>query len=66
MPVIFSARHERMKYGDIKLYSGTSCPELANRIATHMGLELGERDIVQFPNENLFCLLYTSPSPRDS
>ncbi|HUM63688.1 MAG TPA: ribose-phosphate diphosphokinase, partial [Anaerolineaceae bacterium] len=65
MPVIFSARHERMKYGDIKLYSGTSCPELANRIATHMGLELGERDIVQFPNENLFIQLRSSVRGQD-
>ena len=24
MPVVYSSRHERMKYGDIKLYSGTS------------------------------------------
>ncbi|HPD63400.1 MAG TPA: ribose-phosphate diphosphokinase, partial [Anaerolineaceae bacterium] len=65
MPVIFSARHERMKYGDIKLYSGTSCPELANRIATHMGLELGERNIVQFPNENLFIQLRSSVRGQD-
>ena len=47
MPVLYSARHERMKYGDIKLYTGTSCPELAGRIATHMGLELCDREIVQ-------------------
>ncbi len=40
MPVKSSGRHERMKYGDIKLYAGTSCPELATRIATHMNLPL--------------------------
>jgi len=65
MPVIFSARHERMKYGDIKLYSGTSCPELASRIATRMGLELCDREIVQFPNENLFVQLHSSVRGQD-
>lgn len=65
MPVLYSARHERMKYGDIKLYSGTSCPELASRIAAHMGLNLCERDIVQFPNENLFVQLHSSVRGQD-
>lgn len=65
MPVLYSARHERMKYGDIKLYTGTSCPELAGRIATHMGLELGDREIVQFPNENLFVQLHSSVRGQD-
>lgn len=65
MPVLYSARHERMKYGDIKLYTGTSCPELANRIATHMGLDLCEREIVQFPNENLFVQLHSSVRGQD-
>ena len=54
MPAIYSARHERMKYGDIKLYTGTSCPALAERIADYIGLRLCDREIVQFPNENLF------------
>jgi len=65
MPVLYSARHERMKYGDIKLYTGTSCPELASRIATRMGLELCDREIVQFPNENLFVQLHSSVRGQD-
>ncbi len=65
MPVVYSSRHERMKYGDIKLYSGTSSPELANRIATHIGLTLCARDIIQFPNENLFVQLQTSVRGQD-
>lgn len=65
MPVLHSTRHDRMKYGDIKLYAGTSCPELANRIATHMGLPLCDRDIIQFPNENLFVQLHSSVRGQD-
>ncbi len=62
---MYSARHERMKYGDIKLYTGTSCPELASRIATHMGLGLCDREIVEFPNENLFVQLHSSVRGQD-
>jgi ribose-phosphate pyrophosphokinase len=65
MPAIYSARHERMKYGDIKLYTGTSCPDLAARIASYIGLDLCEREIVQFPNENLFVQLHSSVRGQD-
>jgi ribose-phosphate pyrophosphokinase len=65
MPAIYSARHERMKYGDIKLYTGSSCPELAAGIARYIGLELCDRDIVQFPNENLFIQLHSSVRGQD-
>jgi ribose-phosphate pyrophosphokinase len=54
-----------MKYGDIKLYAGTSCPELANGIATHMGLTLCDRDIIMFPNDNLFVQLHSSVRGQD-
>jgi len=65
MPAIYSARHERMKYGDIKLYTGSSCPDLAARIASYIGLDLCEREIVQFPNENLFVQLHSSVRGQD-
>lgn len=65
MAIKSSARHERMKYGGVKLYAGTSCPELATRIATHMDLPLMERDIIQFPNDNLFVQLHSSVRGQD-
>jgi ribose-phosphate pyrophosphokinase len=65
MPVLHSTRHDRMKYGDIKLYAGTSCPELAGRIATHMGLPLCDREIMLFPNDNLFVQLHSSVRGQD-
>lgn len=65
MPAIYSARHERMKYGDIKLYTGSSCPDLAAKIANYIGLDLCDREIVQFPNENLFVQLHSSVRGQD-
>ena len=57
-------RHELM-YGDIKLFAGTACPELAQEIADHLDLELCGRDIVEFPNENLFVKLHKSVRGQD-
>lgn len=65
MPIIHSTRHERMKYGDIKLYAGTACPDLALRISTHMGIPLCDRDIITFPNDNLFVKLHSSVRGQD-
>lgn len=65
MPAIYSARHDRMKYGDIKLYTGTSCPELAAGIARYIGSQLCDREIVQFPNENIFIQLHSSVRGQD-
>ncbi len=58
-------RHERMQYGNVKLYAGTACPELAERIARYLGSPLCERDIVSFANDNLFIKLHTSVRGQD-
>jgi len=58
--------HSEMKvYGGIKLYAGTSCPELAQKIADYLGEKLCGRDIVEFPNENLFVKLHSSVRGQD-
>jgi len=62
---ISSARHERMVYGDIKLYSGTAHPDLADEVAEYLGVKLCERDVVQFPNDNLFIKLHSSVRGQD-
>ncbi len=59
------ARHERMTYGDVKLYAGTGCPELAGKIAEYLDLPLCERDIIMFPNDNLFVKLRKSVRGQD-
>ncbi len=65
MPLNHVARHERMTYGDVKLYAGTGCPELAAKIAEYLDLPLCERDIIVFPNDNLFVKLRKSVRGQD-
>jgi ribose-phosphate pyrophosphokinase len=52
-------------YGNIRLYAGSACPELANSIAEHLDLPLCERDIVTYPNDNIFVKLHSSVRGQD-
>jgi ribose-phosphate pyrophosphokinase len=52
-------------YGDIKLFSGTASPELSSAIASYLGLPLSGRDIIKFPNENIFVRLHSSVRGQD-
>ncbi len=65
MPLNHPSRMERLRYGDIKLYAGTACPELAHKIADYLDVPLGERDIITFPNDNLFVKLHNSVRGQD-
>ncbi|MGC1375240.1 MAG: ribose-phosphate pyrophosphokinase [Anaerolineales bacterium] len=57
--------HEMKVYGGIKLYAGTGSPELAQKMADYIGEPLCGRDIIQFPNENLFVKLHSSVRGQD-
>ncbi len=59
------AQHEMQGYGGIKLYAGTGSPDLAQKVAEYVGEPLCGRDIIQFPNENLFVKLHTSVRGQD-
>ena len=52
-------------YGNIKLFAGTASPELAGEIAQYLKTPLCGRDIVEFPNENLFVRLHSSVRGQD-
>lgn len=52
-------------YGNIKLISGTASPQLAQKISRYLGEELGGRDIIEFPNGNLFVQLHASVRGQD-
>lgn len=52
-------------YGNIKLFAGTASPDLANEIANYLGTPLCGRDIIEFPNENLFVRLHKSVRGQD-
>ncbi len=40
-------------FGEMKVFSGSSHPGLANGIATHMGMPLGRLKVTRFSNENI-------------
>jgi ribose-phosphate pyrophosphokinase len=52
-------------YGGIRLYAGSSCPELAKNIADHLKLPLCDREIVTYPNDNIFVKLAASVRGQD-
>lgn len=54
-----------MSYGQIKLFAGSGCPALAQRIAEYIGIPLSKWDIIEFPNENLFVRLNGSVRGQD-
>ena len=57
--------HEMKVYGDIKLYAGTGSPELAQKISDYLNSPLCGRDVIEFPNENLFIKLHSSVRGQD-
>ncbi len=63
MPI--SHQRRELMYGDIKLYAGTSTPDLAASVARYLNIKMCGRDIIQFPNENLFVKLHTSVRGQD-
>lgn len=57
--------HVLKMYGDIKLYAGSGSPDLAQKIAEYLNQRLSPRDIIQFPNENIFVKLNNSARGQD-
>ncbi|MCC7118354.1 MAG: ribose-phosphate diphosphokinase [Anaerolineales bacterium] len=52
-------------YGGIKLFSGSASPELSQKIADYLKLPLSDREIIDFPNENIFVKLKGSVRGQD-
>jgi ribose-phosphate pyrophosphokinase len=52
-------------YGEIKLYAGSGSPELAQKIAEYLEQPLSPREVIQFPNENIFIKLNSSVRGQD-
>jgi ribose-phosphate pyrophosphokinase len=57
--------HDLKIYGGIKLFVGTGSSELGQNIANYLDLPVSERDMVEFPNENLFVKLHGSVRGQD-
>jgi len=54
-----------LMYGDVHLYSGSASPALADKIAEYLNKPLCGRDIVTFPNDNIFVKLHSSVRGQD-
>ena len=52
-------------YGNIKLFAGTASPKLSKEISEYLGKPLCGRDILKYPNENLFVKLHNSVRGQD-
>ena len=57
--------HDLKVYGGIKLFAGTGSPELAQKISDYLGQPLSGREVIEFPNENLFIKLSGSARGQD-
>lgn len=57
--------HDLKLYGGIKLFAGSGSPELAQEIANYLGLPISGREMIEFPNENLFVKLKGSARGQD-
>jgi ribose-phosphate pyrophosphokinase len=57
--------HDLKVYGGIKLFSGTASPELSQKISHYLELPLSSREVIEFPNENLFIKLGGSVRGQD-
>jgi ribose-phosphate pyrophosphokinase len=62
---IHSHPHEMKVYGEIKLFAGSGSPELSTKISEYLGSPLCDRELVEFPNENLFIKLNHSVRGQD-
>src|SRR5512140_2172728 len=58
-------QHEMKVYGEIKLFAGSGSPDLAARISEYLGSPLCGRELVEFPNENIFIKLANSARGQD-
>jgi ribose-phosphate pyrophosphokinase len=57
--------HDIKMYGEIKLYAGSCSPDLAQKIADYLDQKLSPREVIEFPNENIFVKLKSSVRGQD-
>lgn len=52
-------------YREIKLFAGTAIPHVAEGISKYLNIPLSGRDIIDFPNENIWIRLHNSVRGQD-
>jgi ribose-phosphate pyrophosphokinase len=60
-----SQHHFIASYGAIKLFGGSSCPDLTREIAAYLNIQVGDYSRQVFPNENIFIRLNESVRGQD-
>ena len=63
--MIHHITEDRGMYGEIKIFAGTAIPDVAQGIADYLGITCSGRDIIEFPNENLWVRLHKSVRGQD-
>jgi ribose-phosphate pyrophosphokinase len=63
--MIHHVTEDRGMYGEIKIFAGTAIPEVAQGIADYLNISCSGRDIIEFPNENLWVRLHKSVRGQD-
>ncbi len=53
-------------YGDLVVYGGTGCYDLAVEISARLSVPLSDRDVIVYPNENIFVRLRDSVRGKDA
>jgi ribose-phosphate pyrophosphokinase len=52
-------------YGDVRLFAGTGSLQLADEVCRYLNIPASPREIIRFPNENIFVRLMTSVRGQD-
>ncbi|HWS23655.1 MAG TPA: ribose-phosphate pyrophosphokinase [Anaerolineales bacterium] len=60
-----TSHHDVAMYKGIKLFAGTGSPNLAQLVSDYINVPLSGREIIEFPNENLFVKLSSSVRGQD-
>jgi ribose-phosphate pyrophosphokinase len=51
--------------GDVRIFSGTAHPQLAEQVCEHLGLPLGQAQVIKFSNDNTFVAIKESVRQAD-
>ncbi len=54
-----------LMYGNVRLYAGSYSPDLARDISDYLNVPLCDRDIITYPNDNIFIKLHKSVRGQD-
>ncbi len=63
--MVHGSHHDLKVYGGIRIYAGEGSPDLAQKIADYLKQPLSSRQVIQFPNENIFVKLGGSARGQD-